>query len=285
MQLHQFVFSFSALILCLGFQIHGFDQFPTSQEAAFYDNHSRQQYLVAYKALERISFEGDEKVLDIGCGSGEVTANVAGRIPQGSVEGIDISKGMIDYARNHYAPYYQNLSFARSDATKLSSSIDFDVIISFNTLHWILDQETLLKCVYDNLSVGGAILFSIPCKPFATVDAVFRRVITDEPWTTYLQAYQHPRRKFTSAEYTQLLEQAGFCDIDVEEVPFTYYFETKTDLADWFAAFSPMLFYIPESERQTFLIAVVDSYLQSFPLEEDGRIAFRQNELIIKACK
>jgi trans-aconitate 2-methyltransferase len=206
-------------------------------------------------------------------------------VANGAVLGLDMSEGMIAYAQKTYQPYYANLSFAKGDILTYTNSSKFDLIISANSLHWVVDHQALLAQVYNLLKDQGSIYFTIPCKPFPEVSRIFNDSTGQEPWKTYLKDYNSPRRKFTPEEYTALLQEAGFNQIEVFQVPLTYRFETKRDLADWYAAFSPMLFYIPEEQHEAFLKSIVDRYLETFPLDEDGRILFKQNELIIKAKK
>lgn len=282
----QHVFSFGIVFFFFNaFSLAATDQYPSIRDAAFYNNHSQQQWDVAFEALEKIEFHGSEAVLDIGCGSGKITANIAGRVGNGSILGLDLSEGMIAFAQKTYQPFYANLSFVRDDILTFNSSSNFDCIFSSSSLHWILDHQPLLARVYDLLKDQGSILFTIPCTPLPEVAAIFRDVTTQEPWEAYLKDYYHPRRKFTSDEYVRLLKDAGFNEIEVDQILFTYHFETKRELANWYAAFSPMFAYIPSEMHETFLTNIIDRYLKSFPLDKEGRVVFKQNELIIKARK
>lgn len=265
--------------------LFGADIYPSAQEGAFYNYHSRQQANVAFTALKKSYFKGDEKILDIGCGSGKVTANLAGRVPQGMVLGVDLGAGMISFAKSNYAPFYPNLKFAQGDALDLKSKDDFDFICSFSSLHWILDQESLLAKVHKALKKGGKILFTIPCAPLPEVAAVFKEVIAQEPWFDLLKSSQSLRRKYTESEYVKLLKEAGFNEINVTAVPFTYHFETKREFAFWFAAFTPLLVALPPAMHEEFLMALTDRYVQTYPVAKDGRLVFKQNELIIQATK
>lgn len=274
-----------SFMMIYGIPLAGLDQYPTSQEGAFYNHHSQQQWKVAYEALKLATFKGNERVLDIGCGPGKITANIAGRISHGSILGLDFSQGMITYAQKNYAPFYNNLFFTRGDILDVALAPEFDLIFSSSSLHWILDHESLLAHIYDALKHQGSIIFTIPCTSLSEVSAVFNDVTSQEPWKSYLRSYHHPRRKFTPEEYILQLQQAGFKDIEVTQTPFTYFFETKREFADWFSAFSPMLGYIPPTMHEQFLTAITERYLRAFPLEDDGQIIFQQNELIVKARK
>ena len=90
--------------LCAPCFISGVDSFSTYELAEFYHNHSLQQWEVAYTALQGYSFQGDESVLEIGCRSGRVAANVAGRVPQGEVIASEMrGQGAIQFATQNHA--------------------------------------------------------------------------------------------------------------------------------------------------------------------------------------
>ena len=161
------IFMRHVLLLTFGSYLAGIDQYQTSHEAAFYNQNSQQQWNVAWEALKEIALLGNERILDIGCGSGKVSANIAGRVCNGSVLGLDLSQGMIAFAQKTYAPFYDNLMFTKGDVLELASSSEFDLIFSSSSLHWILDHEPLLIRVYNALKPGGSILFYNTMHPLA----------------------------------------------------------------------------------------------------------------------
>lgn len=71
----------------------------------------------AWELRETLDLQGNESVLDVGCGDGKITADFAAALPKGRVVGVDSSAQMIDYATRTYADtQYPNLSFACNDA-------------------------------------------------------------------------------------------------------------------------------------------------------------------------
>ena len=89
----------------------------TEWDAAAYNKQSALQKWLADNHLASLSLEGTERVLDLGCGDGKITAEIADRLPHGSVLGVDPSTAMIAFARQHYrAPARTNLDFAVADA-------------------------------------------------------------------------------------------------------------------------------------------------------------------------
>src|ERR1700735_4669728 len=84
------------------------------------------QEVMAAEALSLLDLRGSERVLDLGCGNGKVTAGIAARVPQGSVVGVDASAHMIDFASQQYPPSTQsNLRFKRHDIRHLPFRQEF----------------------------------------------------------------------------------------------------------------------------------------------------------------
>ena len=81
--------------------------------------------------LSRIKFKGDERVLDIGCGNGELTFLIAREVPNGFVIGIDESEIMIQSANDNF-PFekYQNLIFIKNSIVSFDSKEEFDFVFS-----------------------------------------------------------------------------------------------------------------------------------------------------------
>jgi trans-aconitate 2-methyltransferase len=105
-----------------------------------------------------------ERVLDISCGDGRITAEIARRLGSGSVLGIEPSTRMIDFAKAHFADHtYPNLAFAVGDATALPFRREFDLVVSFNALHWVRDQNAALRGIREALKpTGRAFLEFVP---------------------------------------------------------------------------------------------------------------------------
>jgi len=116
--------------------------------AAEYAQGSGLQAAMAAEVLATVVLAGDERVLDIGCGDGKITAAIAQRVPRGSVTGVDPSREMIAFASAHFGPpAAANLTFDVADARELPFVEAFDRVVSFNALHWIPDQDIALRTI------------------------------------------------------------------------------------------------------------------------------------------
>ncbi len=108
------------------------------------------------RIISELSLSGNETILDLGCGDGVLTEQLARRAPQGRVVGIDASWNMIKTARNLQR---NNLTFQRMDINYLNVENVFDLVFSNATLQWIKDHKRLLRHVRRSLKPGGCDLF------------------------------------------------------------------------------------------------------------------------------
>jgi trans-aconitate 2-methyltransferase len=108
----------------------------TEWDAAGYVRRSGLQEAMAEEVLALLKLEGSERVLDIGCGDGRITAEIAARVPRGSVFGVDASHAMIAFAMSHLGSADQaNVRFEVADARCLPFREEFDLVVSVNALH------------------------------------------------------------------------------------------------------------------------------------------------------
>src|SRR5262249_60174888 len=114
----------------------------TEWNATEYSQRSGLQKAMAAEVLALLDLEGSERVLDIGCGDGKITAEIAARVPQGEVVGVDASRDMIAFASSHFGPTVRpNLRFEVADAPVLPFQNEFNRIVSFHALPWIPGQD------------------------------------------------------------------------------------------------------------------------------------------------
>ena len=132
---------------------------PHKWDPKVYDKSSSAQKIWAEEVISKIKIKGDERVLDIGCGDGKITAHIASLLPQGSVLGIDSSAEMVRFAQSRF-PFssWPNLSFRYADARDLHLSGEFDLIVSFAALHWVLDHRPVLEGIKRSLKPGGRLM-------------------------------------------------------------------------------------------------------------------------------
>jgi trans-aconitate methyltransferase len=107
------------------------------------------------KVLSRLRLRGDEVVLDAGCGTGRLTAELLAALPRGRVVGVDFSQNMLSTAREHLAHFGTRVGLIACDLLHLPSENNFDGIVSTAAFHWILDHDRLFVNLCRALVSGG----------------------------------------------------------------------------------------------------------------------------------
>ncbi|MGZ5337719.1 MAG: class I SAM-dependent methyltransferase [Solirubrobacterales bacterium] len=125
---------------------------PVDWDAETYDRVSDPQFEWGREVLERLELNGDETVLDAGCGSGRVTAELLERLPKGRLIALDASPAMVDKARDALG---DSVEYAVMDLAELELSEQVDVVFSTATFHWVPDHDNLFRRVRACLKPAG----------------------------------------------------------------------------------------------------------------------------------
>lgn len=179
------------LLLFLGIGMSSYG----SWEAEKYDEYATLQDQIAKSVLKKVTLQGNEKVLDVGCGSGRNVARFAQQVPDGEVVGIDASQEMVTFAQDEYKEL-ENVSFIHLSATDLAYENEFDVVGSFFCLHWIETHEDVLRAMIRALKPGGTLILVITLKRYCPFLKVARETQQREKWTLYFE--QKPLKVFHS---------------------------------------------------------------------------------------
>ncbi len=181
-------------------------------DAASYDRVSDIQLTWALEQLERLELQGDEVVLDAGCGSGRVTALLADRVPNGRVYGVDVAPSMAAHAAEALG---DRATILCKDLVELSLPEPVDVAFANATFHWIHDHDALFAALYRALKPQGRLLAQ--CGGLGNIDA-FRMLADDvaaqEPFAPYFADWQRPWNYADAPQTAQRLRGAGFEDVE-----------------------------------------------------------------------
>jgi len=246
------------------------------------------QKIWGLELLDKLHLRGNETILDIGSGDGELTAQIASRVPEGRVVGIDNSAEMIELSRANFpAERYPNLSFMIKDATELDFDLEFDVIFSNATLHWILDHSPVIQGISRGLKAPGKVILQMGGKGNAagvihSLDAIIR----EPQWAQYFIGFQFPYKFYSPDEYTGLLKDAGLIPQRVELI----YKDMAHPGADSFAAWIrttwlPYTQRVHESIRERFVQEIAKRYVAGCPIDSDGYIHVDMLRLEVEAGK
>ncbi len=257
-------------------------------DAEDYRAYSSQQKKWGRELIAKMALKGDEHVLDIGCGDGELTVEIAGLVPDGGVLGIDSSPEMIELASRTYPPQeFTNLDWRLMDAKEISFAEEFDFAFSNAVLHWVDDQPEVLRRVKEALRPGGRVLFQMGGRGNAMDMAmVLVSMLAREEWNRYFHGFVLPYHFQGPEEYRGWLEEAGLRPLRVELMNRDMVQKGREGLAGWVrTTWIPFTQRIPEEKREVFISELVDGYLEKFPLDGDGLAHMNAVRLEVEAVK
>ncbi|PUZ30271.1 Trans-aconitate methyltransferase [Chitinophaga costaii] len=246
-----------------------------SWDASLYKDQHAFVFQYGESLLEWLQPKAGEHIVDLGCGTGELTAKIAESGAE--VTGLDASKEMIASAKEHFP----GLHFEVADATKFSLPRPVDAIFSNATLHWVSKKKKAAARMFAALKPGGRLVLEMGGKGnMAIILAGLKKSLLKRGYE-YDQYWYFP----SVAQYTKVLENAGF------RVNKVSYFDRPTQLSDpnngvavWLRMFGTQFFKgIPEAERAAILQEVNDWTVPQ--LTHNGLLLADYRRLRIEAVK
>jgi trans-aconitate methyltransferase len=252
-----------------------------------YEKHSTQQQQWARELIAKLRLGGDEIVLDLGCGDGKVTAEIASLVPRGRVLGVDSSPDMVRRASELHSRRHPNLRFALGDAADLTYEGEFTVVFSNATLHWLRDHRPVLTGIARSLRAEGRLLLQMGGRGNAAeVVAVMDEVTALPRWRGHFVDFAFPYGFYGLEEYLPWLGQASLRPVRVELLPKDMVHAGREGLAGWLrTTWLPYLQRVPEQLRHELLEEILDSYLARRPLDETGVAHVNMVRLEVEAVK
>jgi len=227
---------------------------PTEWDAQTYDRVSDPQFEWGLEVLDRLELEGDEYVLDAGCGSGRVTARLLERLPDGRVLCVDASESMIEKAREALG---DRADYLVADLAQLELTEQVDVIFSTATFHWLPDHNRLFERLHAALRPGGQLVAQCGGAGNVAEHAAHIVDVAMRPeFVTHFEGMNVIWNFATPEETEERLRRAGFervsCRLEEKLVqPEDPYAFTTT------VTMGPHLARLPEEKRRTFAEAVL----------------------------
>lgn len=184
--------------------------------SAVYHRLSGPQVSWGKKVLSRLALRGDELVLDAGCGTGRLTADLLDALPRGRVIGVDLSQNMLKSAREHLGPQFgSSLQLVACDLLHLPFHRVFDVVVSTAAFHWVLDHDRLFKNLHDVLVPGGWIEAQCGGGPNLVHLRERASSLAATPiFATYLGSFRDPWLFEDAEGAAATLRRAGFIEVE-----------------------------------------------------------------------
>lgn len=230
--------------------------------SALYDHKHDYVWRYGEEVIALLAPLAGERILDVGCGTGDLTHALHQLGVR--VVGIDYSEEMVASALGKYP----HLEVQRQSATDFAFDEPFHAVFSNAALHWVLDKDKAIDCIYRCLRPGGRFAAEFGGKGnIGRIAAALQGALTRHG---YAEHANRPVWYFPSlAEYATLLEARGF------RVQQAFHFDRPTELQDsdgirnWIAMFANSYTAGLDTEVVDKVLAEVEAELQPF-LFRDG---------------
>jgi len=193
------------------------------------------QRAMATRALAGLELRPTDRLLDVGCGDGYVTHLLAARLTAGYAVGVDTSPRMI--AKAAISGAGGRVWFLVADARHLPLRGRFDVVVSFNALHWVPEQRQALAAIAATTRPGGRVLVQVVCagdRP--SVEAVAMDVARSPRWADRFTGFDAPFVHVDPDTYPDLAASAGLMVTDLSVQDVHWDFGTREAFAAWCTA-------------------------------------------------
>jgi SAM-dependent methyltransferase len=168
--------------------------------------------------IERLSLEGDETALDLGCGSGRLTEFLVRRLPRGRVIAVDRSANMLAAARERLTPEFDGrVEYRQQSLDELDFHEQAELAFSNAAFHWVRDHPRLFRAVFQALKPGGQLVAQCGGGPnVARIRVRAAPLMASEPYRPYFDGWPGPW-EFAYPDVTaERLRSAGFTDVETD---------------------------------------------------------------------
>ncbi len=231
--------------------------------------------------LARLEHPQPGLVVDLGCGTGELTALLARRWPQAQVLGIDSSPQMLQAAKGH-----PNIEWVEADLVAWTPPAPPDVVVCNAVLQWVDDHDLVLPQLVDLLAPQGVLALQMPRNFSAPSHLAIRQVASEPPWRERLQPLLRPQPVAPPEHYHRLL--APLCaTVDIWETTYLHRLTGADPVLEWVrgTALRPLLDVLSPPEREELIHRLRGELAKRYPPESDGTTLFPFRRLFIVAVR
>ncbi|HLV99274.1 MAG TPA: methyltransferase domain-containing protein [Ktedonobacterales bacterium] len=212
--------------------------------------------------LQLVTRRDNLRVIDLGCGPGNLTRRLADALPGSDVLGMDSSPEMLAKAAPLARP---GLRFEPGTIEAVTG--EWDVIFSNAALHWVDHHRALLPRLFSLLRPGGQLVMQVPSNYSHPTHALIVDIASEAPFAEALRGWQRVMPVLSIEEYAELLYDLGGADITVFEKVYPHVLKDADALVDWTSgtALVPYFERLPEGMRERFLERYRQRLRERFP--------------------
>ena len=219
--------------------------------------------------VNRIGATSPRRVVDLGCGSGELTALLAERWPSAAVEGIDSSAEMIASAQPH-----DRVTLRVGEVESWTPSPDIDVLVSNATLQWVPTHRELLAAWAAALPPDGWLAFQVPGNFDSFSHTMMRSLAESQRWASSLTGIlRHEDVVGNPEQYAGILLAAGLA-ADVWETTYVHVLQGPDPVLEWVrgSALRPIMAALPPESYALFEEEFAAQLRTAYPATAQGTL-------------
>ena len=193
-----------------------------------YHKFQEQRSAPFHDLLALVEVRPNLKVVDLGCGTGELTSQLADALPSSDVTGLDSSPQMLEKAATYAGT---SLRFVRGDQAGLTG--EWDLIFSNAALHWSEDHTELIPYLYGRLTAGGQIAVQVPSNFDHISHQLIRETAGEEPFRSILYGFIRHAPVLSIDHYAQILFDCGAENIISFEKVYAHILADSDAVVEW----------------------------------------------------
>jgi trans-aconitate 2-methyltransferase len=177
------------------------------------------------------------RVIDLGCGTGELTVELHKRLGATRTQGIDSSESML--ARAASLPPLPELTFERADIAALASAWSrepkdrFDLVFSNAALHWLPSHEQLLSQITCAIGPKGQLAVQVPANDDHPTHTIAASIAAEPEFRSALSGYARTAQVLTPERYAEVLNALGYAEQHVRLVVYAHRLSSREDVFEW----------------------------------------------------
>ena len=235
----------------------------------------------AHDLLARITIEEPRHIVDLGCGTGTVTALLRARWPEASIVGVDNSESMLERARS----VLPDVGWEFADLARWAPATPPDLLVSNAALHWLDDHATLFPRLLSHLRPDGVLAVQMPAQHAAPSHQLGYALAESARWRDRLRDLVRRRPILDPHEYYSLL-RPRVSSLDMWFIEYVQVLTGDNPVAEFTKGsfVGAWLSALPDEEAREFESEYRQQIASAYPARDDGvtLFPFRRFFLIAK---